>query len=60
LRSRFTIVFRLVWRMRFSAEYVLAILVQLSGYLKAGLELNAGRATPKNRMKFRRRRQWWY
>jgi len=34
-------VFRLVWRMRFSAEKVFAILVQTSGYRKRGPKLNA-------------------
>jgi hypothetical protein len=41
LRRRLMSVFRLVSRMRFSAEKVFAILVQLSGYRIRGMKLNA-------------------
>ena len=40
LRRRFTTVFRLVWRMRFSAESVFAILVQITEYLIPRPKLN--------------------
>src|ERR1700735_5629929 len=43
LRRRFTTVFRLVWRMRFSDEIVFAILVQITEYLKSARKLKPRR-----------------